>query len=119
MYTNNPNFIAFIPYADGVTIDNNGNRSCDTVVGTFGNFSARARHADFSKFHIGFIPKLEQENLLLNVLERKFNGNKRRANEELKIFKLKIRRDFYNLALSPLKSIAENGDSSPNALDII
>lgn len=115
----NPILIAFIPYEDGVTVDNNGNRNCDTVVGTFGNFSRQARQADFSKFHIGFIPKLEQENLLLNVLERKFNGNKRRANEELKIFKLKIRRDFYNLALSPLKSIAENGDSSPNALDII
>jgi hypothetical protein len=111
LYTNNPILIAFIPYEDGVTVDNNGNRSCDTVVGTFGNFSSQARHADFSKFHIGFIPKLEQENLLLNILEKRYDGNKSRANEELKIFKLKIRRDFYRLMFSTIKGIAENGNN--------
>jgi hypothetical protein len=111
LYTNNPVLIAFIPYEDGVTVDNNGNRSCDTVVGTFGNFSSLARHADFSKFHIGFIPKLEQENLLLNILEKRYDGNKSRANEELKIFKLKIRRDFYRLMFSTIKGIAENGEN--------
>jgi hypothetical protein len=111
LYTSNPILIAFIPYEDGVTVDNNGNRSCDTVVGTFGNFSARARHADFSKFHIGFIPKLEQENLLLNILVKRYDGNKSRANEELKIFKLKIRRDFYRLMFSTIKGIAENGNN--------
>jgi hypothetical protein len=112
LYTNNPILIAFIPYEDGVTVDNNGNRSCDTVVGTFGNYSSQARHADFSKFHIGFIPKLEQENLLLNILEKRYGGNKSRANEELKIFKLKIRRDFYRLMFSTIKGIAENGNYS-------
>ena len=100
-------FIPIILYEDGITVDSAGVRNIDRIVLTLGNFSKKLRNCDASKYHVGFVPKIQKSSIILDHLRSKFG--KTRGHDAFKFFKLKIHRDMYRLILSTLKQISSTG----------
>jgi len=99
--------VPIILYEDGITVDSAGVRSIDSIVLTLGNYSKQARSRDFSKFHVGFVPKIFKSSTIINLLKDQFGKTK--GAEMFKLFKLQIHRDIYRLILSTIKQVSQEG----------
>lgn len=100
--------IPIILYEDGVTVDSAMTKSVDNIVLTLGNYSKKLRMVDYSKHHVGFVPKIQKSAKILNSLQLMYG--KTRGSEIWKLFKFKLRREIYRLILSPLKSVPSTGN---------
>lgn len=100
--------IPIILYEDGVTVDSAMTKSVDNIVLTLGNYSKKLRMVDYSKHHVGFVPKIQKSAKILNSLQLMYG--KTRGSEIWKLFKFKLRREIYRLILSPLKSVPLTGN---------
>lgn len=99
-------FIAMIFYEDGVSVSKNGDRSIDTLIGTLGNFSKKLNNRSESKFTLGYFPKVP---VTAEIIAHNKKISLSKAVSELKMFKLKLHRAMYQLALEPLRFCNANG----------
>jgi hypothetical protein len=101
--------ITLIFYEDKVSIGGGSPHSFNAAVMTSANFSLKQTNTDISKAMLGYIPSLRNVSEITSHLRSVLNWTQKQAEDEVKIFNMKIARKFWEIVLTSVQHCWDQG----------